>query len=77
MEKIIKYKDKYLEKIYFIGIIILCIKFFTEKSILISINDMLIVVALSVCFFIKLIFQSYTKRQLIITIISGLISVWV
>lgn len=31
MEKIIKNKEKYLEKIYFIGIIILCIKFFTEK----------------------------------------------
>lgn len=77
MEKIIKNKEKYLEKIYFIGIIILCIKFFTEKSTLITINDMPIAAALAICFFIKLIFQNYTKRELVITVISGIISVFV
>ncbi len=77
MEKIIENKDKYLERIYFVGIIILCIKFFTEKSTLITINDMPIALSLAICFFIKLIFQKYTKRELIITIISGIISVLV
>ena len=74
MEKIIKNKEKYLENIYFIGIILLCIKFFTEKSTLITINDMPLAAALVICFLIKLIFQNYTKRQLIITVISGIIS---
>ncbi len=77
MKKIIENKDKYLEKIYFVGIIILCIKFFTEKSSFIKINDMPIAAALAICFFVKLIFQNYTNKQLIITIISGIISFWV
>ncbi len=77
MEKIIKNKEKHLENIYFIGIIILCIKFFTEKSTLIHFNDMPIAVVLVICFLIKLIFQNYTKRQLLITAISGIISIWV
>lgn len=77
MKEIIENKDKYLEKIYFVGIIILCIKFFTEKSSLISINDMPIAATLVICFFVKLIFQNYTNKQLIITIISGIISFWV
>ena len=54
MKKIIENKDKYLEKIYFVGIIILCIKFFTEKSSFIKINDMPIAAALAICFFCKI-----------------------
>lgn len=72
-EKYIKFSDT----LYFIGIILFSLKFFVEKWPWLTINDNILAIILCFCFGQRLIIQKYTKKQLVITIISGIISVYV
>lgn len=70
--------NKFSDIIYLMGIILFTIKFFTEKCVvLFEINDNIFAIILCFCFFQKMIIQKYTKKQLLITIISGIISTYV
>lgn len=70
--------NKFSDIIYLMGIILFTIKFFTEKCVLLfEINDNIFAIILCFCFFQKMIIQKYTKKQLLITIISGIISTYV
>lgn len=74
MKKIINTIKEYENIIYYFGIFLVCIKIFTERTTLFNINDVYLNVIFLACFFIKMILQKYSKREMIITIISGVIS---
>lgn len=72
--------DRYIkisDTLYFIGIIVFTLKFFMEKWTWLTINDNIFAIILCFCFAQRMIFQKYSKKQLIITIISGFISAYV
>lgn len=62
---------------YLIGIVFFCLKFFSEKCALFVINDNIFAIILCFCFFQKMLIQGYTKKQLCITLISGIICTYV
>lgn len=70
-------KEKIIAYIYLLGIFLLNLKFFLEKNELFKINDNIIAVIMCLCFFQKMIFQKYNRKQRIVTVISGLISTYV
>lgn len=71
-ERYIKISDT----LYFIGIIVFTLKFFMGKWTWLTINDNIFAIILCFCFAQRMIFQKYSKKQLIITIISGVISLY-
>lgn len=72
--------DRYIkvsDTLYFIGIIVFTLKFFMEKWTWLTINDNIFAIILCFCFAQRMMFQKYSKKQLIIAIISGVISLYV
>lgn len=62
------------KNIYLFGIFLVCVKIFTERSDLFKINDAILIIIFSLCFGIKMMTQTFNKREILITIITGVIS---
>lgn len=77
MKKIIDVLKKYENIIYYLGILLVCIKVFTERTTLFTINDAYLNVLFLLLFTIKMMLQKYNKREMTITIASGVISILV